>query len=81
MVKREGYPWSPLRQLVGNSIHLSPDSETWQEAATKTDHQLRNLWRPLDDRAKELTHQLAAIHQPAEPRPLPDPPTIQIAVI
>ena len=77
MVEHERYPWSPLRQLVGNRLRLSPDSDTWQETMANTDYQLNNLWLSLEARAKELTHRLADVMEgPAEPDPLPATHTV-----
>ena len=52
MVEHERYPWSPLRQLVGNRLRLSPDSDTWQETMANTDYQLNNLWLSLEARGE-----------------------------
>ena len=77
MVEHERYPWSPLRQLAGNHLRLSQDSETWQDTITKTDYQLNNIWRSLEARAKKLTHRLADVtERPAEPDPLPATHTV-----
>ena len=59
MTTAEGYPWAPLRRLVGDGIRLSSDSDRWQEITTRNDHQLTGLWQSLNGQAEQVVSSLA----------------------
>ena len=58
MIEREGYPFGPLAQLVGELPKMGGDGLDWGEIEQKTPQQLEGLWQWVRMEAKKLVEEI-----------------------